>query len=141
MFCYFVIQYELFLLGIVPRTFMVTIVLPMKLKLFHYFKFILFSKKNSTKREVIVLDSDALATEPESTLKQLCQDLDIPFDPTMLSWKSGSHDCDGPWADWWYGNVHQSSGWFSNSDKDSSLVKKDSSSNIDASIECIDANF
>lgn len=28
-----------------------------------------------------------------------------------MTWESGTHACDGPWADWWYGDVHKSSGW------------------------------
>jgi protein-lysine N-methyltransferase EEF2KMT len=28
-----------------------------------------------------------------------------------LRWKAGPHDCDGPWAAWWYGDVHKSDGW------------------------------
>lgn len=28
-----------------------------------------------------------------------------------MSWPSGPHECDGPWAAWWYADVHKSSGW------------------------------
>ena len=29
----------------------------------------------------------------------------------MMKWQSGKHACDGPWAKWWYMNVHKSEGW------------------------------
>jgi len=61
---------------------------------------------------VVILDSDQLARYPFPTLKALCGDLGIPFTADMLEWESGPHDCDGPWADWWYSDVHKSSGWF-----------------------------
>lgn len=28
-----------------------------------------------------------------------------------MTWPSGPHECDGPWAPWWYADVHQSTGW------------------------------
>jgi branched-chain amino acid aminotransferase group I len=28
-----------------------------------------------------------------------------------MTWQSGPHECDGPWADWWYADVHKSTGW------------------------------
>jgi protein-lysine N-methyltransferase EEF2KMT len=28
-----------------------------------------------------------------------------------MTWNSGPHACDGPWAKWWYHDVHQSTGW------------------------------
>ena len=29
----------------------------------------------------------------------------------MMQWQCGEHKCDGPWAAWWYHDVHQTSGW------------------------------
>ena len=58
-----------------------------------------------------ILDSDELAHHPEATLQKLCDDLKIPFKPWMMEWKSGPHKCDGPWAAWWYHDVHKSNGW------------------------------
>jgi hypothetical protein len=60
---------------------------------------------------VVLLDSDELIADPEGTLSGLCQDLDIPYTSDMLSWPSGEHACDGPWAKWWYKDVHKSDGW------------------------------
>lgn len=30
-----------------------------------------------------------------------------------MTWSSGPHECDGPWAEWWYSDVHKSGGWAS----------------------------
>jgi branched-subunit amino acid aminotransferase/4-amino-4-deoxychorismate lyase len=60
---------------------------------------------------VILLDSDELVADPEGTLTGLCNDLNIPFTNSMLTWASGGHECDGPWAKWWYADVHRSEGW------------------------------
>lgn len=64
-----------------------------------------------TSGKVTVLDSDDLIRDPESTLQTLCQELDVPYKESMMSWPSGPHACDGPWASWWYADVHQSTGW------------------------------
>jgi branched-chain amino acid aminotransferase group I len=37
--------------------------------------------------------------------------LEIPYTDAMLTWEAGPHACDGPWAKWWYHQVHASSGW------------------------------
>ena len=66
---------------------------------------------------VVILDSDDLALRPRETLSALCAELDIPYTDAMLTWEAGPHQCDGPWADWWYANVHQSSGWFGHAKK------------------------
>lgn len=60
---------------------------------------------------IVILDSDDLSNDPAATLSDLCKDLGISYSESMLSWKSGPHECDGPWAKWWYENVHKSTGW------------------------------
>ena len=67
-------------------------------------------------KKVVILDSDDMALRPRETLRALCAELDIPYTDEMLAWESGPHECDGPWADWWYANVHKSSGWFGHDD-------------------------
>eukprot|EP00536_Pseudo-nitzschia_multiseries_P007079 jgi/Psemu1/65868/estExt_Genemark1.C_1600026 len=47
---------------------------------------------------VVVIDSDELAKDPKGSLSDLCERLSIDYDDSMLSWKSGGHECDGPWA-------------------------------------------
>ena len=44
----------------------------------------------------ILLDSDELAVDPVKTLTALCEDLQLPYDPSMQTWHSGPHACDGP---------------------------------------------
>ena len=61
----------------------------------------------------IVVDSANLLMNPEAILKELCQHLGIAFDASMLSWESGPKPEDGVWAQHWYKNTHESSG-FSN---------------------------
>mmetsp|Transcript_21958 Transcript_21958/g.32887 ORF Transcript_21958/g.32887 Transcript_21958/m.32887 type:complete len:642 (-) Transcript_21958:197-2122(-) len=84
----------------------------------------IYSTLSSLNRHVTVLDSDSLATDPKSTLQCLCGDLGVPFLETMLTWPSGKHDCDGPWADWWYSDVHKSSGWIRRNDDTSYLSNR-----------------
>jgi protein-lysine N-methyltransferase EEF2KMT len=59
----------------------------------------------------VILNSDDLAANPSDTLQALCHELCIDFQIAMLSWHSGPHDCDGPWAKWWYSSVWNSNGW------------------------------
>lgn len=58
-----------------------------------------------------VLESRELLRGPESVLRQLCEQLALPFEHAMLSWPRGPHPDDGVWARHWYGNVHQSTGF------------------------------
>ncbi|MEM9533728.1 MAG: sulfotransferase family protein [Pseudomonadota bacterium] len=58
-----------------------------------------------------VLDARELLLNPERVLTRLCEQLDLPFDPGMLSWPAGPKACDGVWAPHWYHNVHRSTGF------------------------------
>ncbi|WOK95973.1 branched-chain-amino-acid aminotransferase-like protein 1 [Canna indica] len=58
-----------------------------------------------------VIDADDLQNDPEVVLRGLCQDLDIPFQTSMLKWEAGPKPFDGIWAPWWYGSVHKSTGF------------------------------
>jgi len=69
---------------------------------------------------VVIIDSDQLAADPAFTLWQACKELNIPYTESMLSWKSGPHDCDGCWAPWWYSDAHKSNGWFGHPNSNSS---------------------
>lgn len=62
-------------------------------------------------REVIVLDSNMLLQDPPHILRLLCDKLDIPFSEEMLAWVSGPREADGVWAEYWYANVWQSTGF------------------------------
>lgn len=55
-----------------------------------------------------VIDAADLRTDPEATLRGLCEDLGIQFQSTMLKWEAGPKPYDGIWAPWWYKSVHKS---------------------------------
>lgn len=60
---------------------------------------------------VVVIDSDDLAARPGEALRGLCDSLGIGYRDSMLGWEAGPHECDGPWAKWWYHDVWESTGW------------------------------
>jgi hypothetical protein len=59
----------------------------------------------------VVIEAELLLTDPEGMLKQLCNAVEISFQPAMLQWKGGPIPEDGVWAKYWYGNVHRSTGF------------------------------
>jgi len=59
----------------------------------------------------IVLDSKKILLNPKAVLQQLCDEIEIPFDPNMLTWETGARPEDGIWAKYWYGNIHRSKGF------------------------------
>jgi hypothetical protein len=59
----------------------------------------------------IVLDSKEILLNPREALLKLCQKIGIPFEESMLSWKEGPIPEDGVWSKYWYGNVHNSTGF------------------------------
>ena len=59
----------------------------------------------------VVIDSSAIRQNPASSLKQLCLDIGLDWDPAMLHWPAGGHPADGIWARHWYGAVHKSTGF------------------------------
>mgnify|MGYP001813910853 CR=1 FL=1 len=59
----------------------------------------------------VCVDGRALRNAPEAILRALCRSLDIRFDPEMLEWPAGPRPEDGPWAEWWYAQVHASTGF------------------------------
>ena len=61
--------------------------------------------------DFIVVDSDELRGAPDEVLQNLCAFLGIPFTLKMLSWPAGPRPEDGVWAKYWYGHVHQSTGF------------------------------
>lgn len=71
----------------------------------------LFSKLRSQESPTIVVDSDILMKYPEEVMIELCTRLNIPFHPLQLHWEAGPKPYDGLWAAYWYGDVHQSTGF------------------------------
>jgi hypothetical protein len=55
-----------------------------------------------------VVDARDLLTNPEPLLRKLCERVDVPFTPRMLSWPAGPRDTDGIWAKHWYDQVERS---------------------------------
>ncbi|MFT4938199.1 MAG: hypothetical protein ACI88A_001223 [Paraglaciecola sp.] len=58
-----------------------------------------------------VIDSNDVLKEPQFILSELCQRLNLPFDPMMLNWPVGSRSSDGVWAEHWYHSVEKSTGF------------------------------
>ncbi|MBI1193397.1 MAG: hypothetical protein GC205_09500 [Bacteroidetes bacterium] len=71
----------------------------------------MFRKLRMLRLQPLVLDSRDLLEQPEAMLRALCGALDIPFYPAMLHWTPGPRPEDGPWAQYWYHSLHQSSGF------------------------------
>lgn len=62
-------------------------------------------------RHPIVVDSREVLKDPASVLEQLCDALDVPWDPAMLSWPAGPKPEDGVWAPYWYTRLHATTGF------------------------------
>jgi hypothetical protein len=58
-----------------------------------------------------VLESKQVLLNPRRVLARLCDQLEIPFDEAMLSWRTGPRTEDGIWAKYWYHSVHRSTGF------------------------------
>ena len=71
----------------------------------------LFQQLQKGNNVAAVVDAQQLLLHPRKVLTALCENLDIPFDEKMLSWKAGARPEDGVWAKYWYANVHQSTGF------------------------------
>lgn len=60
----------------------------------------------------VVIDGADILKSPETSLRQLCQVLGVPWiEGAMTRWSAGPRDSDGVWASHWYGSVHQSTGF------------------------------
>lgn len=58
-----------------------------------------------------VVDADDLLADPPRMLAALCAELDLDFQPSMLTWPPGPRDSDGVWAPQWYASVEASTGF------------------------------
>ena len=81
----------------------------------------------------IVLDSKYLLINPELMLNKLCNLLEIPFDRNMLKWEKGARKEDGIWANYWYKNIHNSTGFLPYTEKEIALTD----SNAELAEECL----
>jgi len=59
----------------------------------------------------IILDAKQVLLNPEKVLRECCKRIGIGFDQTMLNWEAGARPEDGSWAQYWYYNVHRSTGF------------------------------
>lgn len=59
----------------------------------------------------VVLDSGELLKDPPGILRQVCEVFQIPFQDNMLHWEPGAIPEDGVWGKYWYQNVHTSTGF------------------------------
>ncbi len=58
-----------------------------------------------------VVDAFDVLTDPEGTLKTLCNAVGLEFTDRMLAWPAGSRETDGVWAKHWYDSVEASAGF------------------------------
>lgn len=65
----------------------------------------------SSKKIPLVIDSRDFLLKPKQMLGLLCESLEIPFYPEMLSWPAGQRDSDGVWGKYWYDSVWKSTGF------------------------------
>ena len=59
----------------------------------------------------VIIDSGELLRDPIVMLGKLCKAIRIPYDENMLSWPAGPRKEDGIWAEYWYSNLHRSTGF------------------------------
>jgi hypothetical protein len=71
----------------------------------------LFRDLRSKGQEPPVLDAKQLLMDPKNVLEELCERVDIPWEPAMLSWPAGARPEDGVWSKYWYDNVQRSTGF------------------------------
>ena len=94
-----------------------------------YELYLSLEKKDNTP---IVLNSKYLLQNPELILKILCDMLEISFNQKMLRWNKGGRKEDGIWANHWYTNVHNSTGFLPYTEKEIQL----SGSNVTLAKKC-----
>lgn len=58
-----------------------------------------------------VVDARDVQENTAATLQKLCDALNVPFTPAMLSWEAGQRASDGIWAPYWYATVERSTGF------------------------------
>ncbi|MBE1286014.1 MAG: HAD family hydrolase [Rhodobacteraceae bacterium] len=71
----------------------------------------LFDLVTSWGQKPVVIDSHDIRDDPHGMLEKLCDAIDLPFSPEMLTWPKGGHKDDGVWAAHWYGAVWNSDGF------------------------------
>ena len=93
---------------------------PQQVKLFNWIK-------QRTGITPPIFESKDILKDPAGMLKKLCNALNVPFDPTMLSWPKGYRESDGIWAEHWYNKVIESTGFSAYQPKENKLNKQEQS--------------
>jgi len=68
-------------------------------------------------KKPVVIDSGELLKDPEMMLEKLCLAIPIPYQPCMQTWTAGPRKEDGIWAEYWYHNLHKTSGFVKSAPK------------------------
>tara|TARA_B100001094_G_scaffold131634_1_gene127425 strand:- start:3029 stop:3751 length:723 start_codon:yes stop_codon:yes gene_type:complete len=58
-----------------------------------------------------VIDAKDVLLNPREILGKFCERIGVVFSEEMLSWSKGQRDTDGIWAEYWYKNVINSTGF------------------------------
>ena len=67
--------------------------------------------KEGTGEAPMAIDCMDVLSNPEGTLKALCEALGLAFEASMLEWELGPRTYDGIWAPHWYDSVWKSRGF------------------------------
>ena len=92
------------LLKIIPGSGLMDTGLPQQVELFD-------QEAQRTGSPPPVIDSADLLRNPRAILGALCEALELEFNEAMLSWPRGLRSTDGCWAEAWYGNALDSTGF------------------------------
>ena len=71
-----------------------------------------------------VVDAKDILLNPRDVLSKLCIKVNVVFSEEMLSWSKGKRDTDGIWADYWYKNVINSTGFNTYREKEEDVPSK-----------------
>ena len=77
----------------------------------------LYHQLTEARKDPIVLDSGELLKNPSVMLEKLCVAVGIPYTSKMETWPAGPRKEDGIWAEYWYHNVHRSTGFIKSNPK------------------------
>lgn len=69
-----------------------------------------------------VVDAHDVLEDPRKTLRLLCEAIGVEFMEAMLSWPAGLRATDGIWAQHWYGEVANSTGFRKPSRREPELI-------------------
>lgn len=65
-----------------------------------------------------IIDSGELLKDPVIMMENLCRSIGISYDPKMQTWPAGSRKEDGIWSEYWYHNLHKTTGFIKSEPKE-----------------------